>query len=143
MHFDSTIESGNLERVEAYPLFKGFFDMKRGTVGRSQKYDLFCKVDTNTKGHQQWFYFKVKKMRTDVKYHFSICNFTKPFSLFKQGMQVQMFSKKRQAKYEKDLRFRLSTAEKEGTELDDELRLLKEKGVIKEVWKPVGMNIKY
>ena len=54
-----------------------------------------------------------------------------------------MFSKKRQAKYEKDLRAKLAAAEREGTELDDELQLLKEKGVVKEIWKPVGMNIKY
>lgn len=54
-----------------------------------------------------------------------------------------MFSKKRQAKYERDLKARLLSAEKEGAELDEDLRLYKEKGVIKEIWKPVGMNIKY
>ena len=68
-----------------------------------QKYNLFCKVDTNTKGHQQWFYFKVKNTHLDTKYQFSICNFTKPFSLFKQGMKVQMLSKRRQADHIKTL----------------------------------------
>ena len=57
---------------------------------------MFCKVDTNTKGHQQWFYFRVKNTQKDTKYQFSICNFTKPLSLFKQGMQIQILSKKAQ-----------------------------------------------
>ena len=88
LKFDSAIESGNLERVEAYPLFKSHSELRHGTANRLQKYNLFCKVDTNTKGHQQWFYFKVKNTQTDTRYQFSICNFTKPFSLFKQGMQI-------------------------------------------------------
>lgn len=35
------------------------------------------------------------------------------------------------------------SAERDGAELDEDLRLYKEKGVIKEIWKPAGMNIKY
>lgn len=35
-------------------------------------------VDTNTKGHQQWFNFRVKNTRKGRKYNFQIMNFTKP-----------------------------------------------------------------
>ena len=42
--FDSNFESGNLDLV---------LKKKEG------EYDLFMRVDTNTKGHHQWFYFSV------------------------------------------------------------------------------------
>ena len=35
-------------------------------------------VDTNTKGHQQWFYFRVRNITPDKRYTFRIMNFTKP-----------------------------------------------------------------
>ena len=47
LQFDSLIESGNLDRVEAYPMHKGL----DGKAVGIQKYNLYCKVDTNTRGH--------------------------------------------------------------------------------------------
>ena len=85
----------------------------------------------------------MKNTQTDTKYQFSICNFTKPFSLFKQGMQVQMFSKKRQSKHMKALMGRIAKAEEDGTELDEEAARFKEKGIVDEMWRPVGTNIVY
>lgn len=35
-------------------------------------------VDTNTRGHQQWFYFRVKGGVKNTTYTFNIMNFTKP-----------------------------------------------------------------
>ena len=35
-------------------------------------------VDTNTKGHQQWFYFRVRNTMKGQTYKFMIMNFTKP-----------------------------------------------------------------
>lgn len=35
-------------------------------------------VDTNTRGHQQWFYFRVKGGEKNKEYTFKIMNFTKP-----------------------------------------------------------------
>lgn len=52
-------------------------------------------VDTNTRGHQQWFYFRVRNMKKDVKYKFNIWNFTKPKSLFNDGMRPVWLSKKK------------------------------------------------
>ena len=48
------------------------------------EYDLFMRVDANTKGHLQWFYFSVKNMKKNEIVKFNICNFTKKFSLFKK-----------------------------------------------------------
>eukprot|EP00347_Sterkiella_histriomuscorum_P002278 403368770 len=77
--FDSFFECGNLEKAEyVSPV----------------EYNLYLNVDTNTKGHQQWFYFKVKNTFKDKKYTFNIRNFTKPFTLYRSGMKIMMKSKK-------------------------------------------------
>ena len=61
---DSYFESGNIDKV-----FKD---------SHTQKYHLFMNVDTNTRGHQQWFYFRVRNIKKDTQYKFNIWNFTKP-----------------------------------------------------------------
>jgi hypothetical protein len=46
--FDSMFESGNLlqaDRIDA------------------NEYNLYMQVDSNSKGHQQWFYFRVSNTR--------------------------------------------------------------------------------
>jgi hypothetical protein len=43
--FDSNFESGNLDMV-----------LKK----KDLEYDLYMRVDTNTRGHHQWFYFSVQ-----------------------------------------------------------------------------------
>jgi cytosolic carboxypeptidase protein 2/3 len=45
--FDSIFESGNLLQAE-----------KNGSMENT--YNLYMQVDTNTRGHQQWFYFRAK-----------------------------------------------------------------------------------
>ena len=57
---------------------------------------MFMNADTNTRGHQQWFYFRVRNMRRGTKYKFIIWNFTKPKSLFNEGMKPVWYSKKKQ-----------------------------------------------
>lgn len=109
-----------------------------------QKYNVFCKVDTNTKGHQQWFYFKVKNTRKDVRYHFSVCNFTKPFSLFKQGMQVQMFSKKRQIQHLEELKMEIKDSQEDKkAQISPEAIRFRDEGVVREIWTPAGSKIEY
>lgn len=63
--FDSLHESGNLLRADRIT---------------SREYRLYMQVDTNTKGHQQWFYFRVRNTQSakKAKYIFKIMNFTKP-----------------------------------------------------------------
>lgn len=61
--FDSVFESGNLLHADRID---------------SNQYNMYMQVDTNTKGHQQWFYFRVRNTVKNRKYLFSIMNFTKP-----------------------------------------------------------------
>jgi len=44
------------------------------------------RVDTNTNGHRQWFYFCVKNQLPGVV-KFNIYRFKKKFSLFQRGMR--------------------------------------------------------
>lgn len=76
LRFDSNFESGNLDMV---------------IQTKENEYDLFMRVDTNTRGHHQWFYFSVEYKGThmcDRKIKFNMCNFTKPTSLYSAGMKI-------------------------------------------------------
>ena len=108
-------------------------------------------MDTNTKGHQQWFYFKCKNTKLDTKYQISICNFTKPFSLFKQGMQIQMLSKKHQQAHIKALEAEIAKYEEAVADeysqshepLSPEAKLYRSHGIVTEQWQAVGTKIEY
>ena len=51
------------------------------------------RVDTNTCGHRQWFYFSMKnQQKCKVKIH--IHRFKKPYSLFQRGMKPYVRSRK-------------------------------------------------
>jgi cytosolic carboxypeptidase protein 2/3 len=51
------------------------------------------RVDTNTQGHRQWFYFSMKnEKKCTVKLH--IYRFKKQFSLFQRGMKPYVRSRK-------------------------------------------------
>ena len=51
-------------------------------------------VDTNTRGHQQWFYFRVKNTKKDRKYTFKIMNFTKSGLTLVQNNNAQVNTEK-------------------------------------------------
>ena len=58
-----------------------------------KEFDLYIRVDTNTNGHRQWFYFSVKNtLPTTVK--FNIFRFKKRYSLFQRGMRPYVRSRK-------------------------------------------------
>lgn len=48
--------------------------------------------DVNTRGHTQWFLFRVRNMRPGVPYRFNIINMMKPDSLFSSGMRPLVYS---------------------------------------------------
>ncbi len=56
-------------------------------------YDLYMRVDTNTKGHRQWYYFSVKNKKS-IKVRFNIYRFNKSASLYQRGMRPYVLSKK-------------------------------------------------
>lgn len=71
--FDSTFESGNLDMaIQVAP----------------DEYDMYMRVDSNTRGHHQWFYFKVHNQNKVGAVRFNFVNFTKRQSLYSQGMRV-------------------------------------------------------
>ena len=57
------------------------------------EYDLYLKVDSNTRGHRQWFYFSMKNEKPcTVKLH--LYRFKKVYSLFQRGMRPYFRSRK-------------------------------------------------
>ena len=60
---DTVFESGNLLRADRIT---------------PSEYRLYMQVDTNTRGHQQWFYYRVRNTLKNRKYVFKLMNFTKP-----------------------------------------------------------------
>ena len=60
------------------------------------EYDLWLAPDTNVTNvarvHTQWFFFRVRGMRTGVRYRFNIQNLEKPKSLYSTGMQPLVYS---------------------------------------------------
>ena len=45
-------------------------------------------VDSNTRGHHQWFYFSIENNKMIGKVRFNIVNFTKKASLYLQGQRI-------------------------------------------------------
>jgi len=79
--FDSRFESGNLRKA-----------VKVNNI----EYNLWLENDLNTKGHTQWFYYKVVfQSDKPAKIQFNIQNLGKTFSLFKVGMKPVVFSLKK------------------------------------------------
>ena len=52
------------------------------------EFDMYMRVDSNTRGHHQWFYFKVQNQNKVGTVKFNFVNFTKRQSLYAQGMRV-------------------------------------------------------
>lgn len=51
------------------------------------------RVDSNTKGHTAWFYFKVSNAAAHQKIKFNIINFSKKYLLYKDGMKPYVYKK--------------------------------------------------
>ena len=77
--FDSNFESGNLDAAIKV---------------NENEYDLFMRVDTNTRGHIQWFNFSVKNNGVK-KIKLNIVNFRKFKTLYNRGMKPFVFSEYR------------------------------------------------
>lgn len=84
LSFDSDFESGNLD-----------FVIKRSP----EEYDLFLRIDSNTKGHSQWYFFGVtlkglfsSQSNKPQKIRLNIMNLSKHASLYKQGMKPYQYT---------------------------------------------------
>jgi hypothetical protein len=52
------------------------------------EYNLLMSSDTNSRGHTQWFFYRVSSTVAGQTVKFNILNFEKPSALYNQGMQV-------------------------------------------------------
>ncbi|KAL0968425.1 hypothetical protein UPYG_G00266690 [Umbra pygmaea] len=77
--FESRFESGNLQKAVQV----GVHD-----------YELTLRTDMYTNKHTQWFYFRVRNMKTGVTYRFTIVNLMKAGSLYSQGMKPLLYSER-------------------------------------------------
>jgi len=82
--FDSHFESGNLHSA--------FRVQNNAQTSKSQVYDLYLHNDVNTTGHTQWFYFSVSNCKAGQDVTFVIRNFSKPDSLYGDGMRPLLYS---------------------------------------------------
>lgn len=57
------------------------------------EYTLHMRADTNTLGHRQWYYFKVKNKKAGT-IRFNVREFKKPLSLYSRGMKPYVLSRK-------------------------------------------------
>lgn len=53
---------------------------------RRNEYDCFLRSDTNTKGHTNWYYFKVCNRKQVGIVQLNICNIVKKRNLYGKGM---------------------------------------------------------
>lgn len=79
--FESRFESGNLQLAHKQS---------------NAEYDLILQNDVNSKGHTQWFYFRVGNTRKGLKVKFNMLNMIKSKSLYNDGMKVLVYSTRRQ-----------------------------------------------
>lgn len=131
MLFDGDFESGNLDLVVQ--------------VDKSE-FDLYMRVDSNTRGHHQWFYFKVNNQNKEGTIKFNIVNFTKSKSLYTHGMRINVRSKLDCAEKITKLNQKPNLREsfqKNNLKLS-EVRLLHEQTELpSEGWEKAGTNITY
>ncbi|CAG9314670.1 unnamed protein product [Blepharisma stoltei] len=72
LEFHSKFEGGNLDKVIKV---------------KENEYDLYIRPDSNTYGHNQWYYFLIKNRSDSREIKLNIVNFSKRDSLYVQGMQ--------------------------------------------------------
>ena len=84
--FDSSFESGNLLYVYERASEKDGPD--------TFEYQLILHNDTNTYGHNQWFFFRVQSLKPHQTVRFSILNLIKSDSLFNYGLKPMVYSEK-------------------------------------------------
>lgn len=56
---------------------------------------MILQNDVNSKGHTQWYYFRVQNVRQGMKVKFNMLNMIKSKSLYNEGMKVIIYSEKK------------------------------------------------
>lgn len=110
---------------------------------------MYMRVDSNTRGHHQWFFFKVQNQQRTGAIKFNVVNFTKHKSLYMQGMHVNVKSKleneERKKEHEKnlsDLTARAKSQAKTKTTVPAPETMI-DPTTLNEGWEKGGLNISY
>ena len=92
--FDSRFESGNLLRARRVTCaYKNKFQFPAAPA--TSEYELSLRLDTNTDGHVQWYYFSVENVQSAGQcVRFTIKGFKKSDSLYNYGMLPAVYSTK-------------------------------------------------
>ena len=77
LEFESKFEGGNLDKVAKVS---------------DNEYHLYLRCDSNSGGHNQWFYFSICNNSSARELKLNIMNFSKSESLYTQGLQPCVFS---------------------------------------------------
>ena len=77
--FSSAFEGGNLDCVVRV---------------RELEFDLFLRVDSNTRGHTAWFYFSLANSQRRQTVTLHLCNLKRPSPLYAQGSRPFVFSRR-------------------------------------------------
>lgn len=75
--FESRFETGNLEMACKIS---------------DEDYNLLLQNDINSKGHTQWYFFRLQNTSKNLTVRFNLLNFVKPDSLYNHGMRVLIYS---------------------------------------------------
>merc|ERR1719209_416974 len=80
LQFESRFESGNLLRA---------------TRVADGEYELQIRNDLYTNRHTQWYNFRIKNMKANKTYRFTITNLSKPTSLYNLGLMPLVYSEQK------------------------------------------------
>ena len=96
VNFESNFECGNLQFVYLINNQDLNNDESNDNISKeNNNYQLFLQNDTNTKGHSQWFFFKITKGNKGQKIKLNIMNFQRKKTKYSQGIKIWYFSQKK------------------------------------------------
>ena len=97
INFESNFESGNLKFVYLInPEEEGESEFIRVENNNyNNNYELILQNDTNTRGHSQWFFFRISNGKKGQKIKLNIMNFQRKTSKYSLGIKIWYFSIKK------------------------------------------------
>ena len=95
INFESNFESGNLKFVYLInPEEEEESELIR-IENINNNYELILQNDTNTRGHSQWFFFRISNGKKGQKIKLNIMNFQRKKTKYSLGIKIWYFSQKK------------------------------------------------
>ena len=94
LQFDSKFESGNLRKVLVKQRNFNVEENEKNDekLEPEEEYLLLLNSDVNSSFHTQWFYYSVRRMKSNRRYRFKIINIQKKSILYNSGQQPLFYS---------------------------------------------------